>query len=89
MCRTDANKTFSLFGLMNRTCTAGMGKRLLNRWLKQPLLDVEQVGWVKKAWRYDKVAATMRARMLYMVARVVFGLMSLSGERVGRVVRRF
>lgn len=25
--KTDANKNYSLFGLMNRTCTAGMGKR--------------------------------------------------------------
>ncbi|KAJ0962602.1 hypothetical protein J5N97_027724 [Dioscorea zingiberensis] len=41
--RTDSNKNFSLFGLMNRTCTAGMGKRLLNRWLKQPLLDVNEI----------------------------------------------
>ena len=41
--KTDANKNFSLFGLMNRTCTAGMGKRLLNRWLKQPLLDVDGI----------------------------------------------
>ncbi|KAL5722268.1 MutS-like protein [Ranunculus cassubicifolius] len=41
--KTDANKNFSLFGLMNRTCTAGMGKRLLNRWLKQPLLDVVEI----------------------------------------------
>jgi DNA mismatch repair protein MSH2 len=41
--KTDANKNFSLFGLMNRTCTVGMGKRLLNRWLKQPLLDVNEI----------------------------------------------
>ncbi|VVA21426.1 PREDICTED: DNA mismatch repair [Prunus dulcis] len=41
--KTDANKNFSLFGLMNRTCTAGMGKRLLHRWLKQPLLDVDEI----------------------------------------------
>ncbi|MCO5591782.1 hypothetical protein L7F22_045774 [Adiantum nelumboides] len=41
--KADANKNFSLFGLMNRTCTAGMGKRLLNRWLKQPLLDVAEI----------------------------------------------
>ncbi|KAG6477118.1 hypothetical protein ZIOFF_066370 [Zingiber officinale] len=41
--KTDFNKNFSLFGLMNRTCTAGMGKRLLNRWLKQPLLDVDEI----------------------------------------------
>ncbi|CAL1390860.1 unnamed protein product [Linum trigynum] len=41
--KTDANKNFSLFGLLNRTCTAGMGKRLLHMWLKQPLLDVEEI----------------------------------------------
>ncbi|TYI09227.1 hypothetical protein ES332_A09G056700v1 [Gossypium tomentosum] len=41
--KTDANKNFSLFGLMNRTCTAGMGKRLLHMWLKQPLLDVSEI----------------------------------------------
>ncbi|GAB2293835.1 MutS-like protein [Dionaea muscipula] len=41
--KTDANKNFSLFGLMNRTCTAGMGKRMLHMWLKQPLLDVNEI----------------------------------------------
>lgn len=41
--KTDMNKNFSLFGLMNRTCTVGMGKRLLNRWLKQPLLDINEI----------------------------------------------
>lgn len=41
--KSDANKNFSLFGLMNRTCTAGMGKRLLHMWLKQPLLDVSEI----------------------------------------------
>lgn len=41
--KTDANKNFSLFGLLNRTCTAGMGKRLLHMWLKQPLLDVTEI----------------------------------------------
>ncbi|GLT76516.1 hypothetical protein SLA2020_481690 [Shorea laevis] len=41
--KTDANKNFSLFGLMNRTCTAGMGKRLLHMWLKQPLLDINEI----------------------------------------------
>ncbi|GMH21302.1 hypothetical protein Nepgr_023144 [Nepenthes gracilis] len=41
--KTDANKHFSLFGLMNKTCTAGMGKRLLHMWLKQPLLDVNEI----------------------------------------------
>ncbi|CAL0307150.1 unnamed protein product [Lupinus luteus] len=41
--KTDANKNFSLFGLMNKTCTAGMGKRLLHMWLKQPLVDVKEI----------------------------------------------
>lgn len=41
--KNDANKNFSLFGLMNRTCTAGMGKRLLHMWLKQPLLEVNEI----------------------------------------------
>ncbi|KAD1443141.1 hypothetical protein E3N88_42819 [Mikania micrantha] len=41
--KTDANKNFSLFGLMNRTCTSGMGRRLLHMWLKQPLLDVKEI----------------------------------------------
>ena len=41
--KTDANKSFSLLGLMNRTCTAGMGKRLLHMWLKQPLVDVNEI----------------------------------------------
>ncbi|KAK3032925.1 hypothetical protein RJ639_036506 [Escallonia herrerae] len=50
--KTDANKTFSLFGLMNRTCTAGMGKRLLHMWLKQPLLDVDEINF-----RLDMVQA--------------------------------
>ncbi|VFQ78883.1 unnamed protein product [Cuscuta campestris] len=41
--KSDANKNFSLFGLMNRTCTAGMGKRMLHMWLKQPLLDAQEI----------------------------------------------
>ncbi|KAH6807687.1 MUTS-like protein 2 [Perilla frutescens var. frutescens] len=41
--KSDANKNFSLFGLLNRTCTGGMGKRLLHMWLKQPLLDVNEI----------------------------------------------
>ncbi|KAK1269627.1 DNA mismatch repair protein MSH2 [Acorus gramineus] len=57
--KTDANKNFSLFGLMNRTCTAGMGKRLLNRWLKQPLLDVDEINC-----RLDLVQAFVEDPML-------------------------
>lgn len=41
--KTDANKFFSLFGLMNRTCTVGMGKRLLRNWLKQPLVNLDGI----------------------------------------------
>ncbi|BBN08051.1 DNA mismatch repair protein MSH2 [Marchantia polymorpha subsp. ruderalis] len=50
--KMDGNKNFSLSGLMNRTSTAGMGKRLLNRWLKQPLLDVSEI-----TTRHDVVQA--------------------------------
>ncbi|XP_051148164.1 DNA mismatch repair protein MSH2 [Andrographis paniculata] len=52
--KTDANKNFSLFGLLNRTCTAGMGKRLLHMWLKQPLLDINEINY-----RLDLVQAFM------------------------------
>ncbi|PWA43577.1 DNA mismatch repair protein, MSH2 [Artemisia annua] len=41
--KTYANKNFSLFGIMNRTCKAGMGRRLLHMWLKQPLMDVTEI----------------------------------------------
>ncbi|KAK2079314.1 hypothetical protein QBZ16_003005 [Prototheca wickerhamii] len=34
--------SFSLFGLLDR-CRTAMGKRLLRRWLKQPLLDLEEL----------------------------------------------
>jgi len=40
--RKDPNDTFSRFGLMNKSPTP-MGKRLLLRWLKQPLLDVAAI----------------------------------------------
>lgn len=40
--RQDPNDTFSLYGLMNKSRTP-MGKRLLLRWLKQPLLDVAAI----------------------------------------------
>eukprot|EP00897_Mesotaenium_endlicherianum_P002845 jgi/Mesen1/2589/ME000164S01718 len=54
--KRDASKSFSLFGLMNRTLTAGMGKRLLNRWLKQPLVDAGAI-----RGRHDVVAAFVEA----------------------------
>ena len=40
--RTDATDSFSLYGLLNRGKTAG-GKRLLKTWLKQPLIDPEEI----------------------------------------------
>jgi len=42
--KTDANDSFSLYGLMDR-CATPMGKRLLKTWLKQPLTtkaDIEK-----------------------------------------------
>eukprot|EP00033_Pygsuia_biforma_P001435 GCRY01001619.1.p1 GENE.GCRY01001619.1~~GCRY01001619.1.p1 ORF type:complete len:982 (-),score=325.54 GCRY01001619.1:227-3022(-) len=38
----DLNKTVSLLGLLNN-CHTSMGTRLLQRWLKQPLLDVAAI----------------------------------------------
>eukprot|EP00854_Cymbomonas_tetramitiformis_P014890 gene14890-17603_t len=40
--RTDANDSFCLFGQLNK-CRTPMGKRLLHRWLKQPLLDLAEI----------------------------------------------
>ncbi|GAU19053.1 hypothetical protein TSUD_193900 [Trifolium subterraneum] len=65
--KTDANKNFSLFGLMNRTCTAGMGKRLLHMWLKQPLVDSSiRLPYIKSALeRYDgQFSSMMKSRYL-------------------------
>ena len=33
----------SIFGLLNCTVTAGIGERLLRRWLNQPLVSVEDI----------------------------------------------
>ena len=41
--KIDVNKRSILFGLMKRTCTTDMGNRLLNRWLKLMLLDVDDI----------------------------------------------
>lgn len=40
--KTDANDSFSLYGLMNK-CKTSMGKRLLKTWLKQPLTEVDAI----------------------------------------------
>jgi|TARA_B110000003_G_C16649906_1_gene533715 DNA mismatch repair protein MSH2 len=39
----DATSNFSLYGLLNR-CRCPMGKRMLFRWLKQPLVDAAEIG---------------------------------------------
>ena len=43
--------SFSIYGLLNRCCSA-MGRRLLLRWLKQPLVDAEEI-----SGRHDVVEA--------------------------------
>lgn len=37
-----ANKTMNLFGLLNQ-CRTAIGSRLLSQWLKQPLLDIDDI----------------------------------------------
>ena len=41
--RQDSNSSHSLLGLLGRTRTA-MGKRRLRTWLKQPLMDIGEIG---------------------------------------------
>jgi DNA mismatch repair protein MSH2 len=36
------NKNMSLYGLLNR-CKTAQGKRLLERWLKQPLVNLHEI----------------------------------------------
>ena len=53
------SKAFSLLGLMDKTCSAGLGRRLLVRWLKQPLVDVGDI-----RGRQDVVEALLGNQML-------------------------
>ena len=38
-----SSKNMSLYGLLNR-CKTAQGMRLLNRWLKQPLVNLHEIG---------------------------------------------
>ncbi|XP_078158942.1 DNA mismatch repair protein MSH2-like [Carex rostrata] len=51
--RTDQNKNFSLFGLMNHTYTTGMDKRLLNRWHLQYIAIENKYVFVKSVQKYS------------------------------------
>jgi DNA mismatch repair protein MSH2 len=48
--RADGPSNFSLYGLLNK-CRTPMGRRLLLRWLKQPLVNVDEI-----ATRHDVVS---------------------------------
>lgn len=40
------NKNMSLYGLLNK-CKTSQGQRLLARWLKQPLVNMHEIGEIK------------------------------------------
>ncbi|GLC60185.1 hypothetical protein PLESTB_001582900 [Pleodorina starrii] len=60
--RTDANATFSLYGLLNR-CRTAMGKRRLKTWLKQPLVDLAAIKERHDAVEALVADAEMRQRL--------------------------
>ena len=39
----STNKYGSIFGIMEAGCRTVMGKRVLNRWLRQPLTDIDAI----------------------------------------------
>eukprot|EP01027_Heterolobosea_sp_BB2_P019187 GEZU01026954.1.p1 GENE.GEZU01026954.1~~GEZU01026954.1.p1 ORF type:complete len:598 (+),score=158.78 GEZU01026954.1:59-1852(+) len=39
---TDANKNYSVYGLLNK-CKTAIGSRLLMQWIRQPLIDYDQI----------------------------------------------
>jgi DNA mismatch repair protein MSH2 len=46
------NKNMSLYGLLNR-CKTAQGKRLLERWLKQPLVNLHEICESTRQKRWD------------------------------------
>lgn len=42
-CLFLADKTFSLYGMLNK-CRTAMGSRRLLQWIKQPLLNINDIG---------------------------------------------
>ena len=79
--RGDANASFSIYGLLCRARTP-MGKRLLRAWLKQPLLDVAEIGV-----RHDVVEAMVRDSVMRESARsAVRGMPDV--ERLARKLDR-
>ena len=40
----SALKTHSIYGLLNQCCTS-QGQRLLMQWIKQPLVDINKLGF--------------------------------------------
>ncbi|EFJ43623.1 hypothetical protein VOLCADRAFT_96164 [Volvox carteri f. nagariensis] len=60
--RTDANATYSLYGLLNR-CRTAMGKRRLKTWLKQPLVELAAIAQRHDAVEAMKGDAEMRQRL--------------------------
>lgn len=63
MPETKGAKTTSLFGVLNR-CKTVQGSRLLERWLRQPLLNVEEI-----AERQDIVEALINDTLTRQIVR--------------------
>jgi DNA mismatch repair ATPase MutS len=44
-----SNKTMSLYGLLN-LCKTSQGSRILAQWLKQPLMNISEIGRLDSTW---------------------------------------